>query len=541
MSFAAKRDPANLYDTAELEMAQGEDPVQRERSLPGAFPGEGFFLVVIVCNLFLQLKEVDFIMYKFIYIFFAALIGFTLAPAMAMAQEFPIAAGRDSTFASGAASDGTNFLIGILGDTLNFNDVTAQLVSTNGSLVGQRISVGLTGGWPQIAFDGTNYLMAWSNSENVVYGQFISITGSLVGTPFVIANNASFSGPQGGALAFGDTTYMVMYQSNSASYGQRVDKSGSLIGAPTRIAGAMHDNAIAFGGSNFLVAWDAMADQKNVYGQFVSVSGNLVGSSFLIDGGPYPSDNPISIAFDGSRYMVCFHDGASLSAAGWNLLARFVTTDGTVSDRDTIAEVSSNPGFPMVAFDGTNYLVTWTEYFTSSDSAQSKGRFFNTSGVPVDSAFTLFDTLGGKIPLLTGPIFGGNRYLAITTRVDLSISEEGQLAFTNGDVYGRIVNPVTTEIEGRRSPVPNGFSLSQNYPNPFNPSTIINYQLPMSSIVTLKINDVLGREVRTLVSGHEAAGNHSVTFDATSLPSGVYFYRLEAGTYHDTKKLLLLK
>ncbi|MGA7159690.1 MAG: T9SS type A sorting domain-containing protein [Bacteroidota bacterium] len=88
---------------------------------------------------------------------------------------------------------------------------------------------------------------------------------------------------------------------------------------------------------------------------------------------------------------------------------------------------------------------------------------------------------------------------------------------------------------------PKTFELSQNFPNPFNPTTIINYQLPMNSLVTLKIYDILGREVAILTNGRQNAGYYSATFDGSNLPSGVYFYKLEAGTYSKTKKLLLLK
>jgi hypothetical protein len=84
-------------------------------------------------------------------------------------------------------------------------------------------------------------------------------------------------------------------------------------------------------------------------------------------------------------------------------------------------------------------------------------------------------------------------------------------------------------------------NLYQNYPNPFNSSTIIGYQLPTKAFVVLKIFDDLGKEVETLVNERQNAGNHSVQFNASNLPNGVYFYRLDAGTYHDTKKLLILK
>lgn len=85
------------------------------------------------------------------------------------------------------------------------------------------------------------------------------------------------------------------------------------------------------------------------------------------------------------------------------------------------------------------------------------------------------------------------------------------------------------------------FQLRQNYPNPFNPSTVISYQLASPNYVTLKVYDVLGREVSILVAGRQSAGSHSVTFNAAMLPSGVYFYRLQAGAYAETKKLTLLR
>ncbi len=89
--------------------------------------------------------------------------------------------------------------------------------------------------------------------------------------------------------------------------------------------------------------------------------------------------------------------------------------------------------------------------------------------------------------------------------------------------------------------IPIGFSLSQNYPNPFNPSTKINYSVPRSNRVTIKVYDILGNEAATLVNEDKQAGNYSVNFRANKLSSGVYFYRMQAGSFVQTNKLLLLK
>ena len=89
--------------------------------------------------------------------------------------------------------------------------------------------------------------------------------------------------------------------------------------------------------------------------------------------------------------------------------------------------------------------------------------------------------------------------------------------------------------------VPQQFSLSANYPNPFNPSTQIKYTIAAPTEVTLRVYDVLGRMVKTLVQSHQAAGDYTVTFDASNLASGMYLYRLEAGSFVQTRQMMLLK
>ncbi len=100
---------------------------------------------------------------------------------------------------------------------------------------------------------------------------------------------------------------------------------------------------------------------------------------------------------------------------------------------------------------------------------------------------------------------------------------------------------VITSVTSAKKEIPNSYSLSQNYPNPFNPSTKISYQLPVNNFVTLKVYDIIGREVATLINEQKNAGLYEVTFDASRLSSGMYFYRLTAGSFVNTRKLMLIK
>jgi hypothetical protein len=104
-----------------------------------------------------------------------------------------------------------------------------------------------------------------------------------------------------------------------------------------------------------------------------------------------------------------------------------------------------------------------------------------------------------------------------------------------------LTNTDPTGVRPAEGEVPSVFALYANYPNPFNPSTNIKYSVPEASRVILKVFDALGREVATVVNQDQAAGTYVATFDAKSLANGTYFYRLQAGNFTETKKMLLLK
>ena len=106
---------------------------------------------------------------------------------------------------------------------------------------------------------------------------------------------------------------------------------------------------------------------------------------------------------------------------------------------------------------------------------------------------------------------------------------------------GGFIELYPSGIENTGSSIPDKFELSQNYPNPFNPTTNINFSISNAQFVTLKIYDMLGKEIATLVNEKLNAGSYKVNWNASAISSGVYYYRITAGNFVETKKMILLK
>jgi len=113
------------------------------------------------------------------------------------------------------------------------------------------------------------------------------------------------------------------------------------------------------------------------------------------------------------------------------------------------------------------------------------------------------------------------------------------ISFDPGNWILKTVNSVVTGVEEDINL--NTFSLKQNYPNPFNPSTTIKFNLGKAGLTTIKLFDLLGKEVATLINGVLEAGPHTVTLDASNFPSGTYFYTITSGSFKETRKMMFLK
>ena len=136
------------------------------------------------------------------------------------------------------------------------------------------------------------------------------------------------------------------------------------------------------------------------------------------------------------------------------------------------------------------------------------------------------------------------RYNSDWGAMKVSQSQDGLLFqfFTrNGNLIDShlVSSAVVNGVEGS-SPI-NEYKLFQNYPNPFNPTTTITYTIPRAGVISMKIFDILGREVTSLVNDYKLAGQYSIVFDGSNLTSGVYVYQLKANDYVASQKLVLLK
>jgi len=184
-------------------------------------------------------------------------------------------------------------------------------------------------------------------------------------------------------------------------------------------------------------------------------------------------------------------------------------------------------------------LGTRLDQIYKVDNLTGMGTFVGYTGDSVITSSLAFDADG----LLYGLKRGGQRNYLV--RID-TLTGEGSIVLKLGE-YNLIAMAMRSDslrvvsVEDEGIALPQEYALHQNYPNPFNPSTTIEFALPQSSSVSLEVFNVLGEEVTTLVDTEMRAGSHRVLWDASGKASGVYFYRLTAGEYAETRRMLLLR
>lgn len=354
-----------------------------------------------------------------------------------------------------------------------------------------RIAVAPTGDF-FVVLDGKTY----DSGKRAVYIQQFAPNGDFVGDFFL--PHTTDPSPQAyhrfSDVATNSSLIMVVWQDS------RQDENWDISAQFYSFDGPMGSNVKVNQGDavGVLNIWSAVAmnangvsivvwadtrdgDAGEIYGQLYNASGNAVGDNFKISSG-----------------------------------------QGEIWDRPEVAIRNDN-----------GFMVVWTDSSSTSglDGLRARGRQYDSQGNSTSAPFIVpnQDVASGLINVACD---GSNYYLSWL---------DDRLGDGNPNVYFKAVGGLFTSVEEANELVPSEFSLEQNYPNPFNPQTVIQFAIPKPVQIKLTVFDLLGKEQIILVNQPMQAGVYKVDFNGKNLPSGVYFYSLEAGEFKQTRQFTLLK
>ena len=296
-------------------------------------------------------------------------------------------------------------------------------------------------------------------------------------------------------------------------------------------------------GTSLTNAVQSQAD-GNIYTGFVVPGGKAI---FMLDNDFTLLGNATDSLFQINRTLAISEDGKDLyTGSTWN---------GT----GVIHFHSDAPG--LITFAPVDTLGNWYDYYDETlDSTYdvmlwASSIAFDPDGLlwagnlrpdwsgPMGGAWYAYDVTTGDIMETVGIPMGDSTAGGSRSPRGIAWTADGQTMYTADFDYSTIsvYQNTSTDVAQAGSELPSSYELGQNYPNPFNPSTMINFSIPESGLVTLKVFNVLGQEIAELVNDVKSAGNYEVSFDASNLTTGMYVYKIQTGNYSATKKMLLVK
>ncbi len=455
---------------------------------------------------------------------------------------------------------------------------------------------------PTVVSDGAGgAIITWWDLRNgihyVTYAQRVSSSGVVqwtangvaictrTGEDLVQEPQLSSDGSGGAIITWLDTR-----NDNGDIYAQRVDASGLVLWTTNGVAicaatGAQGEQVILPDGSGgAIIAWDdyRRSNKVDIYAQRVNASGLVQWTTdgVAIDTGGAAEQSYPTIVSDGSGgAFITWVDGRNDIG---DIYAQRVDPSGlvqwTVDGIPVCTATNLQAGVTVVSDGSGGAIITWEDKRSGTNFDIYAQHLAGDAALPIQLASLTATTLTTGVQLQWTTVSETNslgfyverRALNAGTFATVSNLVPGagttlqqhhyqwtDTKVTNGkynyrlklvDLNGSTTysNPITVTVSGvlgvgDKSLLPKTFALHQNYPNPFNPTTVINYELPKATYVRLTVYDMLGREVATLVNETQDAGYKSVEFSASNLPSGIYVYRLTAGTFVEVKKMLMIK
>jgi len=282
---------------------------------------------------------------------------------------------------------------------------------------------------------------------------------------------------------------------------------------------------------------------SNSSGYMIRCGGNGIINFNIGNGSWHEVSTPTnSVQLNSWHHVAATYDGATMRIyIDGDLAAQSnaIFTIGNASNSNLF--IGESPGFPGRVFNGKiDEVRIWNVSRTQSQIQSTMNtiltsEYYSTTDSGLAGYWRLDDGVGQSAEDLS--FFSNNATLGTSANPDLNdpVWVEANILIVNVD------------DENDNNSIPASFSLSQNYPNPFNPTTKIKFTIPSVEtsrrdvFTTLKVYDILGNEVATLVNEEKPAGSYEIDFDGTKISSGVYIYRLKAGLFTDAKKMILLK
>jgi hypothetical protein len=342
-----------------------------------------------------------------------------------------------------AAFDGTNYLVVWTGTWYGSEDsIIATRVNPSGSVIdpcGIRIGKGTA---PSVAFDGNNYLMTWER-DSTIHCARVSRAGVVLDTPIAVTNVRG-TAP---AVAFDGTNYLVAWGGNDL-YSARVSPAGAVLDTEGILVsganGVQEHPSIARDGANCLITWQDMrpGGYSDIYGARVTPSGSVLDpGGIAISTASYSQHYP-AVAFDGTNYLVTWQD---YRTTDFDIFAGRVTPAGTVLDPEglPIATNAIYQRYPSVTFGQGFFMVTW-ERWDSTECSGIWGARIRTSGVPLDTGFLIAPAGEHFAPVISD----GSRYF-------VSWEENGIRATwvdSGGHVQNQSGSPVYAAANDQRQP-----------------------------------------------------------------------------------------
>ena len=312
------------------------------------------------------------------------------------------------------------------------------------------------------------------------------------------------------------------------------------------VGGAIVDGTMA----DILLAWTAPSTQTLDFNIRIATSSSVDGTSGILNhGSARETGFPQSGTSINATTVMAFGSPATLTAGAtyyWQVKSRLNSNTSVESPWSMVASFSTAAGassvVPLVVspnylqpLNNTTAVLTWnipvqSDSHLKYDLQYSKNADFNNAVSKTN--------LNDPSALVTGLETKSTYYWRVLSKTDNGST-------SSYSTTGSFTTSGATSVEEQET-IPTAYELSQNYPNPFNPTTRINFAIPQNSFVTIKVYDMLGREVKTLINQQMVSGNHSIDWNADNnlgikVATGMYIYRITAGNFVSTKKMVLIK